>query len=73
MNHIKFTYDKLESVKFRFSIFDIFSQVLSHLLTFLINIRNQEIYNILECLGKIQNYNSVYPSNGQTNKQTNKK
>ena len=43
MNNIQFTYDKLESVKFRFSIFDMFSQVLSNLFTFLINTTNQEI------------------------------
>ena len=43
MNNNKFTYDKLESVKFEFSIFDIFSQVLSNLFTFLMNTTNQEI------------------------------
>ena len=39
MNNIKFTYDKLESVKFGFSMFDIFSQFLSNLFTFLLNNR----------------------------------
>ena len=43
MNNIKFTYDKLESVKFGFNIFGVFSQVLSNLFTFLINTTNQEI------------------------------
>ena len=72
MNKIKFTYDKFKTVKFGFSIFDIFSQVLSNLFTFLINTTNQEIKNIWECLRRIQHSNSAYPSNGQTNKQTNK-
>ena len=37
MNKIKFTYDKLDSIEFGFSIFDMFSQVLLNLFTFLIN------------------------------------
>ena len=43
MNSIKFTYDELESVKFVFRIFDILSQVLLNLFTFLINTTNQEV------------------------------
>ena len=39
MNNIKIKYDRLESVKFGFSMFDIFSQFLSNLFTFLINNR----------------------------------
>ena len=44
MNNVKFTYDKLQSVKFGFSIFDMFNQVLLNLFTFLINTTNQEVY-----------------------------
>ena len=48
MNNIKFTCDKLESVKFGFNIFHMFSQVLLNLFTFLINTTNQEVYKILD-------------------------
>ena len=50
MNNIKFTYDKLESVKFGFNIFDMLSLFLSNLFTFLINTTNQEILDIWEML-----------------------
>ena len=43
MNNIKFTYDKLESIKFGFSIIDIFSQVLLNLFTFLVNTTNKKV------------------------------
>ena len=57
MNDIEFTYDILESIKFGFSMFDIFSQVLLNLFTFFIHTTNQEVYDTLET-----------PINGQTNK-----
>ena len=41
INKIKFTYEKLETVKFGFSILDMFNQVLLNLFTFLINATNQ--------------------------------
>ena len=43
MNNIIFTYDKLESINFGFSIIDIFSQVLLNLFTLLVNTTNQEV------------------------------
>ena len=42
MNKIKFTYEKLESVKFGFSLFDMFGQVLLNLFTLLKNTTNQD-------------------------------
>ena len=44
----KFTYDKSKSVKFGFSIFDSFSQVLLDMFTFLINIIYKEIKTFLQ-------------------------
>ena len=59
LNKINFTHDKLETVKFGFSIFNTFSQVLLHSFTFLIN-------STKECSSKIQHSNSDYLSNKQT-------
>ena len=70
MNNIKFTYDKLESVKFGFSIFDMFSEALLNLFTFLVNTQIKRYKTFWKCLSRIQHSNLDYPSNGQTNKQT---
>ena len=48
MNIIKFTYDKFKTVKFGFSIFYLFSEVLRKLFTFLIITTDKEIYNIYQ-------------------------
>ena len=67
MNNIKFTYDKLESVKYGFCMFDIFSQFFSNLFTFLIN---NTYITFWKCLSRIQHSTSA--TLARTNKQTNK-
>ena len=66
MNKIKFTYDKLESIKFGFNIFDMFSQVLLNLFTFLINTTDIDTQHL--SIDFLISY--YFIQNGQTNTQT---
>ena len=67
MYNNKFTYDKFRTAKFGFSIFDMFSKVLSKLFTFLMNTAHKEI--------SIQRLSIVFPFSfyfltNRTSKQT---
>ena len=64
MNNIKFTYDKLESVKFGFSIFHLFSQVFKF---------SPQIKRYTTFINRFSNPLLFYTNrtNKQTNKQTN--
>ena len=48
INNNIFTYDKFNSAKFRFSMMDIFSDVLFKLFTFLISATDKDICNIYQ-------------------------
>ena len=73
INNIKFTYDKLKSVKFGFSIFDKLSSSFMEFVNFADWPHKYWDTNILQIRIWIQHSILAFPSNGQTDGQTDKR